>query len=52
VARVIVPGILPMCFGSPQQRLSGIPRRALALAALGRAADDDRDLLFDPHPFP
>jgi len=52
VARVIVPGILPMCFGSPQQRLSGIPRRARALEALGRGDNDDRDLLLDPHPFP
>jgi ribosomal protein S12 methylthiotransferase accessory factor len=52
VARVIVPGMLPMCFGSPQQRLSGIPRRARALETLGRPDDDDRDLLLDPHPFP
>jgi ribosomal protein S12 methylthiotransferase accessory factor len=55
VARVIVPGMLPMCFGSPQQRLSGLPRRGAALAALGRQADSPAevaDLLLDPHPFP
>jgi ribosomal protein S12 methylthiotransferase accessory factor len=51
VARVVVPGILPMCFGAPQQRLSGLPRRERALAALGRG-DDDTDVLLDPHPFP
>lgn len=55
VARVVVPGMLPMCFGSPQQRLAGLPRRERALAAVGRGptrpAGDD-DLLLDPHPFP
>jgi ribosomal protein S12 methylthiotransferase accessory factor len=53
VARVVVPGILPMCFGSPQQRLGGLIRRQRALAALGRPGDDPAtDPLFDPHPFP
>lgn len=53
VARVVVPGILPMCFGAPQQRLSGLIRRERALAALGRSADDPAtDPLLDPHPFP
>ena len=53
VARVVVPGILPMCFGAPQQRLGGLVRRQRALAALGRSADDPAaDPLFDPHPFP
>jgi ribosomal protein S12 methylthiotransferase accessory factor len=55
VARVVVPGMLPMCFGSPQQRLGGLPRRERALAAIGRGpahdAGDDA-LLHDPHPFP
>ena len=55
VARVVVPGMLPMCFGSPQQRLGGLPRRERALAAIGRGpahdAGDDA-LLYDPHPFP
>jgi len=49
VARVVVPGMLPMCFGSPQQRLGGLPRRELALAATAWA---DVDLMLDPHPFP
>lgn len=53
VARVVVPGTLPMCFGSPQQRLSGLVRRDRALAELGYAsATVDADLLLDPHPFP
>jgi ribosomal protein S12 methylthiotransferase accessory factor len=57
VARVVVPGILPMCFGSPQQRLSGLARREQALARNGRAPADARaqaeaDVLLDPHPFP
>ena len=53
VARVIVPGILPMCFGAPQQRFAGLVRRERALAALGRSvADVGADPLLDPHPFP
>ena len=52
VARVVVPGMLPMCFGSPQQRLGGLPRRERALAAVGRGRATDTDLLLDPHPFP
>ncbi|MDQ1411766.1 MAG: ribosomal protein methylthiotransferase accessory factor [Acidimicrobiaceae bacterium] len=53
VARVIVPGILPMCFGAPQQRLGGLPRLERALAALRRGANGaDPDPMFDPHPFP
>ena len=53
VARVVVPGMLPMCFGSPQQRLGGLPRRRQALRALGRADEaQEADLLLDPHPFP
>jgi ribosomal protein S12 methylthiotransferase accessory factor len=53
VARVVVPGILPMCFGAPQQRLGGLARRERALEALGRSVDDAvADPLFDPHPFP
>ncbi|MGH9126022.1 MAG: TOMM precursor leader peptide-binding protein [Acidimicrobiales bacterium] len=50
VARVVVPGTLPMCFGAPQQRLGGLPRRRQALHLLDR--DADADLLLDPHPFP
>jgi ribosomal protein S12 methylthiotransferase accessory factor len=49
VARVVVPGILPMCFGSPQQRLNGLPRRDKALAGGNRCPGD---VLLDPHPFP
>jgi len=55
VARVVVPGMLPMCFGSPQQRLGGLARREQALTSLGRrptTATEERDLLLDPHPFP
>jgi ribosomal protein S12 methylthiotransferase accessory factor len=53
VARVVVPGVLPMCFGSPQQRLSGLARRERALAELGQSqATVDANLLLDPHPFP
>jgi ribosomal protein S12 methylthiotransferase accessory factor len=54
VARMVVPGILPMCFGSPQQRLSGLSRRDRALAAAGRTDPGAaaHALLFDPHPFP
>ena len=31
VARAVVPGILPMCFGHAQQRLAGLPRLEAAL---------------------
>ena len=41
VVKVVLPGILPMCFGAPQQRLSGLPRMPASA-----------DPLFDPHPFP
>jgi ribosomal protein S12 methylthiotransferase accessory factor len=55
VARVVVPGMLPMCFGSPQQRFGGLPRRERALAAVGRGRGNDAgdsSVLYDPHPFP
>ncbi len=53
VARVIVPGILPMCFGAPQQRLGGLARRQRALLQLGRPdPDGDTAIFLDPHPFP
>lgn len=55
VARVVVPGMLPMCFGSPHQRLGALARREQALATVGRngmSASGESDLLLDPHPFP
>ncbi|WP_329613440.1 TOMM precursor leader peptide-binding protein [Streptomyces brevispora] len=49
VAKAVVPGITPMCFGQPQQRLTGLPRLAAALA--GTPAEN-RTAPYDPHPFP
>lgn len=45
VAKAVVPGIVPMCFGHAQQRLSGLPRLTAALFGQGTAP-------YDPHPFP
>jgi ribosomal protein S12 methylthiotransferase accessory factor len=50
VARVVVPGMLPMCFGAPHQRLGGLPRREAVITGAGR--DADTEALLDPHPFP
>ena len=49
VVKAVVPGIAPMCFGQAQQRLAGLPRLAAALAGTPQA---DRDIPYDPHPFP
>ncbi len=49
VARAVVPGILPMTFGSAQLRLAGIPR--LEAATRGMPREDDR-VPYVPHPFP
>jgi ribosomal protein S12 methylthiotransferase accessory factor len=50
--RVIVPGIVPLCFGQAQQRYAGVPRFAAAIEdARGFALADD-ELPLDPHPFP
>ncbi|MFB7193182.1 TOMM precursor leader peptide-binding protein [Streptomyces sp. NPDC056240] len=49
VARAVVPGILPMCFGHAQQRLAGLPRLE---AALRGTAQEHRTSPYDPHPFP
>ncbi|GGT70162.1 TOMM precursor leader peptide-binding protein [Streptomyces althioticus] len=49
VARAVVPGIVPMCFGHAQQRLDGLPRLRAAL----RGTDQEhRAIPYDPHPFP
>ncbi|MEV7594020.1 TOMM precursor leader peptide-binding protein [Streptomyces sp. NPDC089922] len=48
VAKAVVPGIVPMCFGHAQQRLTGLPRLERALADAGRPAG----AACDPHPFP
>ncbi|MFI1958431.1 TOMM precursor leader peptide-binding protein [Streptomyces althioticus] len=49
VARAVVPGIVPMCFGHAQQRLDGLPRLRTAL----RGTDQEqRAIPYDPHPFP
>ncbi|GAB2956841.1 TOMM precursor leader peptide-binding protein [Streptomyces pseudoechinosporeus] len=49
VARAVVPGIVPMCFGHAQQRLDGLPRLQAAL----RGTDQEhRAIPYDPHPFP
>jgi ribosomal protein S12 methylthiotransferase accessory factor len=50
VARVVVPGMLPMCFGAAHQRLGGLARREAVIIGDGR--DADTEALFDPHPFP
>lgn len=49
VARAVVPGILPMCFGHAQQRLDGLPRLR---AALRGTDQEQREIPYDPHPFP
>jgi ribosomal protein S12 methylthiotransferase accessory factor len=49
VARAVVPGILPMCFGHAQQRLAGLPRLEAALRGTGQ---EHRAVPYDPHPFP
>ncbi|MFX4294645.1 TOMM precursor leader peptide-binding protein [Streptomyces bohaiensis] len=48
-AKAVVPGIVPMCFGHAQQRLTGLPRLTAALA--GTAYEGAR-APYDPHPFP
>lgn len=47
VVKAVVPGIVPMCFGHPQQRLLGLERLTRVIPP-GR----DGDLPYDPHPFP
>ncbi|MFE6785435.1 TOMM precursor leader peptide-binding protein [Streptomyces sp. NPDC057680] len=49
VARAVVPGIVPMCFGHAQQRLAGLPRLTAALRGTGQ---EHRAFPLDPHPFP
>ncbi|WP_055552659.1 TOMM precursor leader peptide-binding protein [Streptomyces kanamyceticus] len=49
VAKAVVPGILPMCFGHAQQRLTNLPRLTAALAGTPQAG---RQAPYDPHPFP
>ncbi|MEV8512071.1 TOMM precursor leader peptide-binding protein [Dactylosporangium sp. NPDC051484] len=49
VAKAVVPGILPMCFGHAQQRLKNQWRLERALT--GTPADGAA-LPYDPHPFP
>ncbi|MFJ7177937.1 TOMM precursor leader peptide-binding protein [Streptomyces massasporeus] len=49
VARAVVPGIVPMCFGHAQQRLDGLPRLCAALRGTGQ---EHRAIPYDPHPFP
>ncbi|WP_370413834.1 TOMM precursor leader peptide-binding protein [Streptomyces fradiae] len=49
VAKAVVPGILPMCFGHSQQRLVGLPRLT---AALRGTPQEHRQAPYDPHPFP
>ncbi|UFQ14047.1 MULTISPECIES: TOMM precursor leader peptide-binding protein [Streptomyces] len=49
VAKAVVPGIVPMCFGHAQQRLTGLPRLERALAEEGRSG---ATAPYDPHPFP
>ncbi|MCX4834196.1 TOMM precursor leader peptide-binding protein [Streptomyces sp. NBC_00006] len=49
VAKAVVPGILPMCFGHAQQRLMNLPRLAAALAG---TSQENREIPYDPHPFP
>ncbi|MFG3487375.1 TOMM precursor leader peptide-binding protein [Streptomyces sp. NPDC047972] len=49
VARAVVPGIVPMCFGHAQQRLAGLPRLTAALRGTGQ---EHRAIPLDPHPFP
>ncbi|MBZ6283554.1 TOMM precursor leader peptide-binding protein [Streptomyces olivaceus] len=49
VAKAVVPGILPMCFGHAQQRLKNLPR---LVAALAGTPQENREIPYDPHPFP
>ncbi|MET8626667.1 YcaO-like family protein [Kitasatospora sp. NPDC004669] len=49
VVKAVVPGIIPMCFGYAQQRLTGLPRLRSALRAAGVPTDPLPTL---PHPFP
>ena len=49
VAKAVVPGIVPMCFGHAQQRLAGLPRLAAALAG---TPGELGSVPYDPHPFP
>jgi ribosomal protein S12 methylthiotransferase accessory factor len=49
VAKAVVPGIVPMCFGQAQQRLAGLSRLTAALAGTPMA---HREIPYDPHPFP
>ncbi|MFE3740223.1 TOMM precursor leader peptide-binding protein [Streptomyces sp. NPDC059134] len=49
VARAVVPGIVPMCFGHAQQRLDGVERLQ---AALRGTEQEHRTVPYDPHPFP
>lgn len=50
--RVIVPGIVPMCFGQAQQRYAGVTRFAAAVADARGCALAEDELPLDPHPFP
>ncbi|MHA6765687.1 TOMM precursor leader peptide-binding protein [Streptacidiphilus sp. PAMC 29251] len=50
--KAVVPGILPMCFGQAEQRLSGLPRLVRALTDAHGTPPRDEDFPFDPHPFP
>jgi ribosomal protein S12 methylthiotransferase accessory factor len=49
IAKAVVPGILPVTFGHAQQRLQGLTRLERALAGTPQA---DREIPYDPHPFP
>ncbi|MFD0804303.1 hypothetical protein ACFQZU_23715, partial [Streptomonospora algeriensis] len=49
VMRAVVPGTVPMCFGTAQLRFAGIPRLE---AALGEAPREDDRVPYVPHPFP
>ncbi len=49
VAKAVVPGILPMCFGHAHQRLVGLPRLTSALVG---TPSEHGSAPFDPHPFP
>lgn len=49
VARTVVPGIVPMTFGSAQLRFAGLPR--MEAATRGRPREDSR-VPYVPHPFP
>lgn len=49
VTRAVVPGTVPMCFGTAQLRFAGIPRLE---AALGAGPPEDERVPYVPHPFP